>query len=361
MALGENTDRYPVRSGERPFEWWDLSNIPAQYWIVGAFLIILPLFASDFVLFQIFGWAFILGMIALSLMFLAGYGGMVSLVQLTVAGVAAYMTAIFGSSAVDTISLGWSWWLTIPIALVIAVIFGTISGALAVRTEGIYTIMITLAIAAAFFYFTRQNYTLFNGFSGFNQVLPPEIFGVNWRSPVAFYYLALFWAFAAYLLVLYVARAPFGLALQGIRDNPRRMAALGFNVTAHRIAAYAFASLIAGIGGILNVWLNGQISPGAISVGPAIDILVIAVVGGIAHPIGPFIGALIFVILRTFALDVLVSVGLAGERFNLLIGIGFLVIVFWSSDGVLGLWKRWRENAGKRDPLTGRPTDGGAG
>ena len=65
-----------------------------------------------------------------------------------------------------TISLGWPWWIAIPLALVIATAFGTLAGALAVRTEGIYTIMITLAIASAFFYFTRQNYVLFNGFSG---------------------------------------------------------------------------------------------------------------------------------------------------------------------------------------------------
>jgi branched-chain amino acid transport system permease protein len=279
---------------------------------------------------------------------------MVSLAQLAVAGVAAYMTAILGSSAIDTISLGWPWWLAIPAAIVIATIFGTITGALAVRTAGIYTIMITLAIATAYFYFVRQNYVVFNGFQGFNQVRPPELLGIDWRGPIAFYYLALFWAVLAYLVVLYVERAPFGLALQGVRDNPRRMAALGFNVTAHRVAAYTFASAIAATAGILMVWLSGTISPGAVAIGPAIDILVIAVVGGLRHPIGPFVGALIFVLLRTFSLDVLVALGLEAQRFQLLIGLGFLAIVFWSPDGVLGLWQRWRSTRDRADPLTGR-------
>ena len=323
-----------------------------RVWFVAIVLLFMPAFANDFILFQVMGWTFILGMIALSLMFLAGYGGMVSLVQMTVAGVAGYMVAIFGTSGVDTISLGWPWWASIPIALIVAVLFGTLSGALAVRTVGIYTIMITLAIASAFFYFTRQNYGIFNGFTGFNQVLPPRLFGVDWRETVPFYYLALFWAAAAYALVLYVSRAPFGLALQGIRDNPRRMAALGFNVTAHRIAAYAFAALIAGVAGILLTWHSSQISPGTAGVQPVIDILIIAVIGGLSRPIGAFIGALIYVILRTFALDALVAVGLAGERFQLLIGMGFLLIVFFSPDGILGLWERWRESRG-RDPLTG--------
>lgn len=324
-----------------------LQQVTPGTWGVILVLLFMPAFAGDFVLFQVFGWSFILGMIALSLMFLAGYGGMVSLVQMTVAGCAGYMVAIFGDSAITDISLGWPWYLAIPVALVIATLFGTLTGALAVRTEGIYTIMITLAIASAFFYFTRQNYTIFNGFSGFNGVLPPDVLGVDWRGPAAFYYLTLFFAAASYAAVLYVSRTPFGLALQGVRDNPRRMAALGFNVTAHRIAAYAFASVIAAVGGILLVWSNAQISPGTAGVGPVIDILIIAVVGGLGRPIGPFIGAIIYVLLRTFALDVLVGLGLAGERFQLLIGLGFLVIVFWSPDGVLGLWDRLRAHAAR--------------
>ena len=189
-----------------------IERIPAAYWVLALILLVMPAFAGNFILFQIFGWTFILGMIALSLMFLAGYGGMVSLAQMTIAGVGGYMVAIFGASAIDTISLGWPWYVSIPIALIIAMVFGTLTGWLAVRTEGIYTIMITLAIAAAFFYFTRQNYVIFNGFSGFNGVLPPDLFGVDWRGPAAFYYLTLFWATVAFLAVLYISRAPFGLA-----------------------------------------------------------------------------------------------------------------------------------------------------
>ncbi|MEM7508304.1 MAG: branched-chain amino acid ABC transporter permease [Pseudomonadota bacterium] len=339
-----------------PAPFW-IERIPTPYWLVGIVLLVIPAFSSDFVMFQIFGWTFILGIIALSLMFLAGYGGMVSLVQMSIAGMAGYMVAIFGISAIETISQGWPWYVAIPLALAVAVLFGTLAGWLAVRTEGIYTIMITLAIASAFFYFTRQNYVIFNGFSGFNGVLPPMLFGIDWRGPEAFYYLTLFWAAACYLAVLYVSRAPFGLALQGVRDNPRRMAALGYNVTGHRVAAYAFAALIAGIGGILLTWQSAQISPGTAGIGPVIDILVIAVIGGLRHPVGPFIGAFIYVLLKTFALDALVAVGLSGERFQLLIGVGFLIIVFWSPDGILGLWEKWRAARG-RDPLLDRGGDG---
>lgn len=330
-----------------------LEKVHPAYWVMAVVLLVIPAFVSPFVMFQLMGWTFILGIIALSLMFLGGYGGMVSMAQMAFAGFAGYMVAIFGDSAIETISQGWPWWIVIPLALFLTVLFSTAVGWLAVRTQGIYTIMITLAIAAAFFYFTRQNYDLFNGFQGFNSVLPPQLFGIDWRGPYAFYYLTMFFAVGSYALVLYISRSPFGLSLQGVRDNPRRMAALGYNVTAHRVAAYAFAGLLAGVGGILLTWQSSQISPGTVGITPAIDVLIIAVIGGLRHPIGPFIGAFIYVILKTFSVDILVSMGLAGERFQLLIGLGFLIIVFFSPDGVLGFWDKYRQNR-KRDPLTGK-------
>ncbi len=352
MAVVDQNLEHNSRARRGSGSSWFL-RIPTAYRVLIFVLLIMPAFASDFVLFQIFGWTFILGIIALSLMFLAGYGGMVSLVQMSVAGLAGYMVAIFGDSAITGISLGWPWYISIPLALIIAALFGYVSGWLAVRTEGIYTIMITLAIASAFFYFTRQNYVVFNGFSGFNGVLPPKLFGVDWRGPEAFYYLTLFWAVVCYSAVLYVSRAPFGLALQGVRDNQRRMAALGFNVIAHRVAAYAFAATLAAVGGILLTWQSAQISPGTAGIGPVIDILVITVIGGMRRPIGPFIGAFIYVLLKTFAVDVLLALGLSGERFQLLIGLGFLLVVFFSPDGILGLWDKWKDYR-NRDPLLDR-------
>ena len=258
MSVADQAPRFASPVDQR---MWS-ERIPAPWWIFGLVLLLLPIVANNFWLFQIMGWTFILCMIGLSLMFLAGYGGMVSLLQMSIAGMAGYMVAILGPSGAANVSLGLSWWIVLPAAFLIAALFATISGALAVRTDGIYTIMITLAIAAAFFYFTRQNYTIFNGYSGFNLVLPPRLFGVNWRDPVAFYYLTLGSATLCYLAVVYVERSPFGLALQGVRDNPRRMAALGFHVTAHRVAAHALASVFASAGGILLVWQNAQIAPG---------------------------------------------------------------------------------------------------
>jgi branched-chain amino acid transport system permease protein len=317
-----------------------------------AALVAYPFVVPPFFTFQIGGQTLTLGLIALSLTFLAGYGGMVSLAQMTVAGIAGYVYAMLGSSGTP-LSLGWPWWVASLLAIPAAALAATFVGWLSVRTEGIYTIMITLAVGVAFYYLVHQNYTIFNGFTGFQAVKAPEAFGINWRDPLPFYFLALACALGGYLFVKYIARAPFGVALQGIRDNPRRMAALGFNVTAHRIAAYALAGVIAGAGGLLLVWYNALVSPGSVDTKSLINVLVIAVLGGFAHPIGPFVGAAIFVLLQNFAIDLVDR-----ERFNLVIGGVFLLIVLFSPDGLLGWWTRLRrrfETAQARsDPRAGR-------
>ncbi len=328
----------PVLALDRPSRVADLSARfgPAHIALAVA-LLLYPLVASEFFIAQIGAYSLIWGLLALSMMLLAGYGGMVSLAQITTAGVAAYTVAIFGTNNMNIHGFGWPWWVLVPFAVLLAATVSAIIGAISVRTEGIYTIMITLAIAAAFFYFTQQNYTLFNGHSGYAGIPAPRVFGINWRDPVPFYYLCLLVAAACYAAVLYCSRSTFGLALQAIRDNGRRMRAVGFDITAHKVIAYFYSGLIAGLAGVLLVWFNGRVSPGTIDVGQAINVLVIAVIGGLRHPIGPFVGAVFVLLIQTFAIDIV-----GAERYNTLIGFVFLAIIFASPDGLLGLWARTR-------------------
>lgn len=299
--------------------------------IAGLLLLAFPFVTSDFFTFQIGAYGLVMGTIALSLMLLAGHGGMVSLAQMSVAGLAGYMIAIFGVNSGGA-GLGWPWFLAIPAALIVGTLFNVIIGLLAIRTEGIFTIVITLAIATALYYFTQQNVEIFNGHSGFAGIAPAQVLGVDWRAPKPFYFLSLAVAGLSYAGVLYVSRTPFGLAMQAIRDNARRMEAIGYNVAAHRIAAYALAGLIAAMAGVLLVWFDGRISPGSISADRAVKILIIAVVGGLRHPAGPFLGAILFVLLQNFTIDFVNP-----ERFNTYIGLAFLAVVLASPDGLLGL------------------------
>lgn len=318
----------------RPLPGWVARTGPA-YLLLVLFLLAYPFVANGFWTVQIGAQALFLGVIALSLMFLGGYGGMVSLSQMTVAGIAGYMVAILGVSNNTGISLGWPWWAAVPASLAIATAAAFLIGVLSVRTAGIYTIMITLAIGVALFYFARQNYAIFNGHSGFAGLAAPVVLGIDWRAPVPFYFLSLGIAALSYLAVLYLSRSTFGLSLQAIRDNARRMNALGFNVVAHRLMAHSVAGFIAAVGGVLYVWLNGRVSPGTIDTGPVLDVLIIAVLGGLGHPIGPFLGAVVFVLIENFAIDLIAS-----DRFNTLIGLVFLAVVLFSPDGLLGLWRQ---------------------
>ena len=311
------------------------AKIHPAWWVAAALLLIYPIPGNDFFTVQVGAYSLILGTIALSLMILAGYGGMVSLAQLTAAGIAAYMIPIFGTNTQEILGFGLSWWMTIPIALIAGAAFSALVGLIAVRTQGIYMIMITLAVSVSVFFFTRQNYQIFNGFSGFAGIGSPTPFGLDMRAPLPFYYLCLCVAVLCGLATHYVSRTPFGLSLQAVRDNPRRVAALGYSVTFVRVYAFFLAGIVAAAGGVLLILFNGRISPGTIGVDVAIDILVIAVVGGLRHPIGPFLGALAFVLLENFAIDLIDR-----DRFNTLIGAAFLAVVLFSPDGLLGIWER---------------------
>jgi branched-chain amino acid transport system permease protein len=306
--------------------------------LLGIALLLYPAVASPFFTFQIGAFSLILGTIALSLMVLAGYGGMVSLSQMTVAGIAGYTVAILGVNSSGVMGLGWPWWVAVPVAITVGALASALIGALAVRTSGIYMIMITLAIGTACFDFVRQNYALFNGFNGFHGVPAPEFWGVKWRDPVPFYYLSLGIAAFFYAAVMYARRSTFGLSLQAIRDNSRRMRAIGFDTAMHRIFAFFLAGIIAATAGVLLVWFNGQITSGTVDVSAAVNILVIAVVGGLRRPIGPYLGAVLFVLLENFAINLINP-----ERFNTVIGLVFLAVILFSPDGLLGLWDRLKQ------------------
>ena len=200
-----------------------------------------------------------------------------------------------------------------------------------------------------------------SGFGGISGIPAPPVIGPVDAHQNRLYYVALVAALPVYVLLRYVARTPFGLTLQGVRDDPVRMASLGYNVTLHRTIAFAFASFIAAIGGVLFVWWNGHIDPASIDLGATIDVLVIAVVGGLYRLEGAWVGALFFVIINNYSQQI----SFIGPRFHTLIGAIFLVIVLVSPGGLVGLWERVVElTSGRRrgptDPQSDRCRTGGA-
>lgn len=306
------------------------------FWALGGLaLLAYPVVVPDFWVVSVGAQAIVLGLITLSLTFLAAYGGMVSLAQMAVAGVAGYTVAVLGSHSASAGAYVLPWPASVLVGMLAGIVAGLVIGAIAVRSRGIYLLMSTLAIAMIFYYLAQQNTTVLHGFDGIRGVMAPTILGVSLREPRVFYYLCLAIGVMAYLLVVRLVRTPFGLALQGARDDERRMRSLGYQVTLHQVAAFGVAGLLASLGGILNLWYQGGISPGSIGMTSTVGILIMAVIGGLSHPRGAFIGALAYVLIQSFAVDLV-----GASRFNTLVGCVFLIIVMLSPDGLAGLWQK---------------------
>jgi branched-chain amino acid transport system permease protein len=283
---------------------------------------VLPLVATSFLTVQIGYQSLFLATTAMSLIFLAQYGGIVSLAQFALYGVSGYTLAIL------TVSYGLPWYIGVVGALVMSSLIALVFGVVSVRTQGIYFLMISLAMAMLLYFYAEQDRVFTNGHTGINGIVPPG--GAVAAHPLAYYYLALAVFAGVYGALRYIVRTPFGLALQGIRDNPQRMRSLGFNVEVHRVSAFTLAGVVAGIGGVLGVWYNGAISPGTIDLTRTINLLVIAVVGGLAYFEGALVGAVFFTLLTNFASSFT-------SRFNTVIGLAFLLIAVFSPQGLLGL------------------------
>ncbi|CAN5636552.1 branched-chain amino acid ABC transporter permease [soil metagenome] len=288
-------------------------------------------FFVDFVLTR----TMLLGLGASSIVFLSSYVGMVSLAQYLIAGVAGFTIGNCVAEAGKGLKLGLNPWLAVGIAIVVSTTVALVLGALASRTTGIYFLMLTLTYAVIGFYVFGQ-VTSISGFGGITGVSPPGFFNAH---PGRLYYAALGVSIAAYMLFRTLRRTPFGLTLEGIRDDPVRMSALGFNVPLHRTLAFGVAGLVAGLAGVLNIWWNGQIDPNSVAIGATLDLLIVAVIGGISHLEGAWLGAFVFVAANTYlrSLPLVDRIGITPARFNTVVGFVVLLVVVASPNCLVGL------------------------
>jgi branched-chain amino acid transport system permease protein len=307
-----------------------------------------PLYVSGFWLNSILTQALILGIVAASLIFLSAYGGMISLAQTGLMGITGYALANMVTERVPGgetkgLLLGWDPTLSLVLAILLTVAIGLVFGAVASRSYGIYFLMLTLTYTVIAFLFVGS-VTLIGGFSpvaGVDQYTPGFIGDiVNDRERL--YYIALIVAVCVYVAIRYLVRTPFGITLQGVRDEPVRMASLGYNVALHRTLAFGFGALVAAVGGVLYAWWFGQLSPTIMGLDATIQLLVIAVIGGLRRIEGAWIGALAFLVISNEITNRIPASGLPviGGTFNTVIGLIFLVIVLVSPDGLMGIWDR---------------------
>jgi branched-chain amino acid transport system permease protein len=329
---------------------------PARWinWPVAAGIVVFLVLApplhvvSEFNLSQVGIRALWLGVAAASVVFLASYGGMVSLAQTALYGVAGFTYADL------VVKVGWSQWPAIFAGMGTAAVVGLAVGFISSRTTGIYFLMLTLAVGVIAFYFYLQVEQL-SGQTGLHLDRAPGLVGGDTIShPTRLYYAALIVSAAVYAFIRYFVRTPFGLALQGIRDEPMRMRSLGYNVELHRALAFAVGALIASFAGILSVFFNLQISPSSIDISQIIIVLAIAVVGGLTRLEGAWIGAVVYAVLAEYTqpwaahLPEFLQKPLGSERYPTWLGLVFLVVILASPGGLMGIWHDRVEALGRR-------------
>lgn len=271
------------------------------------------------------------GFLSLSMGFLIGQGGMVSLTQTAFFGLSGYIIGLFGVE--KGIMFPWPDLMGIGAVLILALLFGMI----AMGTHKIVFLMITLAFGQVCWAFAAQNTTILRGWSGIRGIRPFVIYGINFNEFQNFYWASLILFVLGIFVLWRISKSPFGLALNGIRENPRRMAAIGYPVYWIRVVAFLIASVYAGLGGILAAYNTGIIMPTTIQLSRTIWVLLTVILGGASYFFGPVVGTTVAV-----WLDVLISG--TTERYNLIIGVIFLLIVLFSPTGILGWFDLIRKN-----------------
>lgn len=300
--------------------------------ICAVVLIAVPLVVKNEFYINLASQILIYALLAVSVNLLLGYGGMVSLGHASFLGLAAYATTLF---------LLWGaghFW-----AAVAGVIFSTLCGALfgvlALRASGIGFLMITLALGQIVWGIAYRANTLTDGDNGLRFPARPQPFGIDINSAPSFYWFTLIVFAIALFFIWRVTRSPFGAALQGARDQPRRMRMLGHNVWMIQWLAFVLASFWGSVAGLLYVYYNLFISPHAISLQQSAEVLLMAILGGASTLTGPVVGAVIITLVKNLVSSYV-------DRWNTLLGAIFVIVIlfmpFGIVPGVRQLWARWR-------------------
>ncbi|MGE5094551.1 MAG: branched-chain amino acid ABC transporter permease [Betaproteobacteria bacterium] len=301
--------------------------------IVGAALLALPYAASNDYYVNLGSQVLIASVFAMSLNLLVGYGGMTSLGHAAYLGLAAYSTAWL------TLRFGLGPLAAGACAIGITTFMAGVFGVLALRAAGLGFLMITLALGQILWGLAYRWVTVTGGDNGLSGLSRPRPFGLDLNGAQSFYYFALAVFAVAFVLVAAFVRSPFGASLEGARDQPRRMRALGYNVWLVRWITFVLAGFWGAVAGVLYVYYNNYISPHALSLTQSAEVLLMVIAGGAATLSGPLVGAALVVVMKNV-------VSAYVERWTLLLGVVFVLIVMFLPDGLVPgarrLYEHWR-------------------
>jgi branched-chain amino acid transport system permease protein len=303
----------------------------AFYAALGILLLALPLFSGDFYI-NLASQILIASIFALSLNLLVGYGGLSSLGHASFLGLSAYFAAwFFTRGGVDHTSAA-------VIALLGTTVAAGLFGLIALRASGLGFLMITLALSQVLWGVAFRWASVTNGDNGLAGMTRPMPFGIDLNGPAAFYWFSLVIFAVSFVLMAIFTESAFGSALRGTRDQPRRMAALGFDVWLIRWITFVYAGFWGAVSGLLYVYYHKYIHPTSLSITASAEGLLSVIAGGSGTLGGPVVGSILVVMLKNYASAYV-------ERWNMLLGMVFLFIVIFMPEGLVPgtkrLWKRF--------------------
>jgi branched-chain amino acid transport system permease protein len=281
----------------------------APLWMPGAFYL------------NILTQVLIYAVFALGLNLLVGYAGLVSLGHAGLFGVACYAVAWLVNAGAGQL---WAALGALAVLLAASAAFAVLS----LRASGIGFLMITLAIGQILWGMAYRWIGLTGGDNGMNLPARPQPFGLSLAPAAPFYYLTLAVFLVALASIAVFAASPLGAGLKGTRDQPRRMAALGYNVWLIRFWAFLFSGFWSGVAGLLFCYYNQFVSPSVLSLGGSAEALLMVISGGSGTLFGPVVGAALVVVMKNVASAYI-------ERWNFVLGAIFVAIVLFMPEGLV--------------------------
>ena len=258
-------------------------------------------------------------LLAMSVDILAGYAGRTPLCHGALFGCGAYSVMYF-----VTVS-GGSPWIGTLVALGVVLLVSLVFALLAVRTSGVYFLLLTLALGMIVWGVCQRWTSVSGGENGLRGSIRP-----TWLiDPVNFYYFVLLLASVMSAVMYKFVSSPFGLTLKGIRESESRMQSLGYNTTLHLTIGFCFSGLMAGMAGVLYAFLNSFVSPTTVSLSQSVKGLLMAIIGGIGTLFGGIVGAALIIVLENLVSSVT-------ERWSMVLGGIFVLTMIFVPSGLLG-------------------------
>jgi len=289
--------------------------------VLAAFLLALPWFAGEYYI-NLSSQILIAAIFAASLNLLVGYGGLPSLGHASWLGLAAYISAWM------SLKLGVGHWVSAPVALLATTLVACAFGWISLRATGLGFLMITLALSQVLWGTAYRWVSVTDGDNGLRGLTRPAPFGISLDDAASFYYFTLAIAAVAIVLMAMFVASPFGAALRGTRDQPRRMGALGHAVWTVRWITFVYSGFWGAVSGLLFVYYNKYIHPASLSITSSAEALLGVVAGGSGTLAGPIVGATIIMLLKNYVSAYI-------ERWNMLMGFVFVLIVIFMPEGVV--------------------------